>query len=346
MKNFKVTIIVPMYNVEAYIEEAIDSVIGQSIFHEVELIIIDDCSTDLSFQLAEQKSKQYPTNINLFQQSVNRGVSASRNMGLKHASGEYVFFLDSDDVLPSYAIEKMYNAATRSNADLITAPFQHLIDGELVPLKMMKISPLSKEGFINLEEEPQILYSIWSCGKLYKKSLLRGLRYPEDINFGEDQPFTITSMLRAKKIYNVADATYYVRPRPGSITRSGQSTKAIKSSIQVWRIVEKRIDSSSVDDKEGLKVFYFNSCLMRDIWGPVRQVLYGNNLSERQLTLSAFLNWVTELSNTYINISIDNFKSIFGEIGEVFGDLDTQSQQLLIALLKTVKSNIGTRTIT
>ncbi|WP_077307531.1 glycosyltransferase family 2 protein [Terribacillus halophilus] len=344
--DYKVTVIVPMYNVETYINETIDSVTSQTIFDEIELLIVDDCSTDMSLQLAEQQRKVYPSHIKLIRQPVNSGVSACRNTGLSNANGEYIFFLDSDDVLPHDALENLYQAAVRVGADLVTAPFNKLTEGELEEAGLTRVFPeLSMEGHIDILKDPSILYSIFCWGKLYKKSMAENISFPEDISFGEDQTFTITAMLWAKRIYNISEITYHYRNRRDSITKTASTSKALKSSIRVWGIVEDRINSFSLTQKEMLKLFYFESCLLRDIWGPFRQALTLTNIPERHLTLNLLNDWITELPNEYIRKTINSFNSLLEEVKQFFPSMDTTSQQMLIFIFKTVKSKTSEQVI-
>lgn len=346
MKDYQITVIVPMYNVELYIEETIDSITAQTMFDEVELLIVDDCSTDASWELAERKRKRFPSNIRLIRQPENAGVSASRNLGLRHANGEYVFFADSDDVLPHDALENLYNAASKAEADLVTAPFDHLVDGAFKEAGLTRVFPeLKREGYINIQENPSIMYSIFCWGKLYRKSLIKEMSFHEDISFGEDQIFTISAMLRAENIFNLSDITYHYRGRLGSITKSASSIEALESSIRVGRLVEECIDATSLIQKEMLKGYYFRSCLLRDIWGPIRVALNKADMAERHQTLSLLNGWITDLSSRYIREYISDFNEILKNIGELFPVMDTKTQQLLISILKAIKTKYGQQAV-
>lgn len=106
-----ISIIIPVYNVSRYIEECLQSVCSQTLSKNVECIIVDDCSPDNSAALAEAFISDYNGNIlfKTLQHKQNKGVSAARNTGLKHASGEYVFFLDADDLLSRNCLKQLYS---------------------------------------------------------------------------------------------------------------------------------------------------------------------------------------------------------------------------------------------
>ncbi|MFP7492367.1 glycosyltransferase family 2 protein [Terribacillus saccharophilus] len=342
MKDYQITVIVPMYNVESHIEETINSITGQTMFETVEVLIVDDCSTDASWKLAERKRKKYPSNIRLIRQPKNVGVSTCRNLGLKNANGEYIFFADSDDILPHDALEKLYTAASRTGADLITAPFNQLINEEQEEASLTKIFPeLKREGDIDIEKSPSIIFSIFCWGKLYKRTLIKEMSFHEDISFGEDQIFTITAMLRANHIFNIPDITYHYRMRLDSITKSATSTQALDSSIRVMKRVEESIDSSSLMQKSTLKSYYFRSSLIRDIWGPFRLALTAASLGERHQTLSLLNDWISGLPDQYIQNFIKDFNEIMKVTSEYFPGMDNKTQQLLVSILRTIKSKYG-----
>ena len=106
----KVSIIIPMYNVENYIETCLDSVMNQTM-KDYEVIVIDDGSVDYSYEKALEYQKRYPQQMQVFKQQ-NAGQGAVRNNGVKEASGEYILFVDSDDTVSEYFVERAYKAIT------------------------------------------------------------------------------------------------------------------------------------------------------------------------------------------------------------------------------------------
>jgi glycosyltransferase involved in cell wall biosynthesis len=112
----KVSVIVPVYNVELYLEECLDSIICQT-FKEIEIILINDGSIDRSLDIMELYASK-DSRITVLNQP-NRGVSVARNAGIQHASGEYILFADSDDTIVPEAIEELYRKAGETGADLV-----------------------------------------------------------------------------------------------------------------------------------------------------------------------------------------------------------------------------------
>ena len=119
--DYKVSIVIPIYNVEPYILECLQSVANQTFQEGLECILVDDCGTDESVQVAEQFLKSYQGEIHfeLVHHEKNGGLSAARNTGIRASHGEYLYFLDSDDTIKPNCIEQLLNLAEKHKADLV-----------------------------------------------------------------------------------------------------------------------------------------------------------------------------------------------------------------------------------
>lgn len=113
----KISVIIPVYNVEEYLKECLDSVINQTL-KEIEIICIDDCSTDSSYSILEEYAKK-DSRIVLIKNKENMGVGYNRNIGIKEAKGEYIGFIDSDDYISEDYYENLYNTAKKYNSDVV-----------------------------------------------------------------------------------------------------------------------------------------------------------------------------------------------------------------------------------
>ena len=114
---YKVSIIIPVYNVEQYLAQCLDSVINQT-YKNIEIICVNDCSLDNSFKILDEYSKN-DKRIKIINRENNGGLSAARNTGLDNASGKYIYFLDSDDWIDLDYIEKMLNAAIKNEVEVV-----------------------------------------------------------------------------------------------------------------------------------------------------------------------------------------------------------------------------------
>ena len=120
MENPKVSVIIPIYNVEDYLEDTLNNLLNQTFINNMEVIMVDDGSTDNSRYIIEKYALDYD-NFHAFHKE-NEGPSVARNYGLDRAKGEYVHFLDADDSVVDNGYEKLYNIAIENDSDIVTAP--------------------------------------------------------------------------------------------------------------------------------------------------------------------------------------------------------------------------------
>lgn len=126
--NPKISVIVPIYNAELYLEECIHSVLNQTL-RDIELLLIDDGSTDGSFRICEEYSKK-DNRVQVFRNK-NVGQGLERNFGVKKAAGEYIAFLDSDDQYKEDALERLYQKAMETNADMVSGGYADVCNHEI-----------------------------------------------------------------------------------------------------------------------------------------------------------------------------------------------------------------------
>lgn len=221
-KRPKISIIVPVYNVEPYLETCLRSVAGQTL-KEIEVIVVNDGSTDNSARIIEQFKKRYSHFICLEQ--ANQGVSKARQNGLAHSEGETVLFLDADDFIPSSYCERLYQALQRTDADMAVGPIvrYYTQTRQAVPEDMGVFSRWFLEG-----EDKKLLFTNFPavmglCGKLIKRDLLERVQLAfSPYLCGEDICPSIQLIANAKKIVPVKEAVYFYRQgREGSQTNSG-----------------------------------------------------------------------------------------------------------------------------
>lgn len=203
----KVSIIVPVYNVEKYIEKCVISLLLQT-YNHIEFIFVDDCSQDNSISIIKKVLLLYPYRINdvrIISHKVNRGVAAVRNTAIQHASGEYILMVDSDDYLDVNAVTLLVDKMTATNADIVIS------DTFLVYENCIKrnVSPQLKspQEYLDLAMKRQISLSVW--GKLYKRKLFSDVGFVEGVNFGEDYSILPRLLYNSKKIVKLDTPIYY-----------------------------------------------------------------------------------------------------------------------------------------
>lgn len=222
MNNIKVSVIIPVYNTEKYLEECLDSVINQTL-NEIEIICIDDGSTDNSADVLKEFAKK-DARIRIYSQN-NKGQGATRNRGLSLAKGKYIYFIDSDDFMELKTLEKAYDCCMRYDLDFVMFQIINYIDEskEYYEDDTYNIASLLEhekfKGVFNYKDCGEKIFEITvqPCNKLYKREFLlnHNIRFLEGLIF-EDNVFFFKIMLSAQRTYIITEHLYIRRRRKGS----------------------------------------------------------------------------------------------------------------------------------
>lgn len=213
MDNIKVSVVVPTYNAEMYLRETLESLVNQTL-KEIEILVVDNNSTDKTYAIIEEYSLKYPSKIVSLRQTV-KGPSAARNKGIQNATGEYIGFVDSDDTVELDMFEKMYNKALLYDSDLVLCAVRHMERRDEFEVK----STWKQANFprtTNIFKMPKLLFRISTslCDKLYKAETIKvnKVLFDESISYGEGTLFLFTYLYYAKKVSCVYEPLYnYVR---------------------------------------------------------------------------------------------------------------------------------------
>jgi glycosyltransferase involved in cell wall biosynthesis len=222
MRKINVSIIIPVYNVEKYIIECVNSILRCNLYDK-EVIFVNDGSTDKSISLLNSLIMGREKFVKVINQP-NAGPSAARNTGLKYANGDYITFIDSDDIVHSESIDKMYNIAKQKSADIVVADYYEFNDiskkkkyrydkaNFYMPLQSEK-DRLSKIFFIDIS------FAVWN--KLYRKNFLfeNNISFAEGLLF-EDLDFVFQCFYFARKIVKANYLYIGYRQRAGSIMKT------------------------------------------------------------------------------------------------------------------------------
>lgn len=216
----KVSIIIPVYNNEFYLRKCLDSVINQTL-KEIEIIIINDGSTDNSLEIIKEYRNRDKRIIIINKE--NEGVSKTRNRGLDICKGQYIQFIDSDDYIDNNMIESMYNVATNNKLDIVMCGYKKIIDDkEYNNLPTIEIDNIiNKEiivKYLTNSYESKILWFVWK--NMYKNELLslNNIKFKENLRFGEDSIFNLECFLEAQRIMAIDQCFYNYRYNPNSLT--------------------------------------------------------------------------------------------------------------------------------
>lgn len=239
----KVSIVVPVYNMEKYLEKCMDSLVNQTL-EDIEIIVVNDGSNDNSIKILNKYKKKYPNKIIIIDQE-NQGISAARNNGIDIATGEYIGFVDSDDYVKYDMFEKLYNKIEKSKSDIVVCNYQKYFmkSEEYIDIDMVK--NINKN---NIFEEPTILNKIYFApwNKLYKRSLFENIRFPIQKKY-EDINAILKVFFKAKKIDKISECLYIYR-----INENGETLTINKKICDIVFIFEDLINYIKGDKKYDL----------------------------------------------------------------------------------------------
>ena len=222
--NDLISVIVPVYNVEKYLEQCVDSIINQT-YTNLEIILVDDGSTDNSGKICD-KYAAMDSRIKVVHK-INSGVSTARNLGLDIAKGEYITFIDSDDFVEEDYIFALYNNLIENDSDMSMCNM--VCFGENWKRNLRELLPncvrvdMESNEFINyfvryISYKNYIFGSVWRV--LYKSSIIKNIRFNEEIKISEDLLFLLQVILNSKKITSIDTYLYYYREVESSVRHS------------------------------------------------------------------------------------------------------------------------------
>jgi len=221
----KVTVIVPVYNVEKYLPKCIESILTQS-YNEIELILINDGSNDRSGNICDVYAAQ-DTRIKVIHQE-NRGLSGARNAGLDIAQGDYIGFVDSDDYVDPNMYTLMVQAIENSNADLVACTAVIVSEsGRFIrnlTKKCKSISRLSRKEALLVFPSTNVI-SNSACDKLFSASIIKNIKFDPKIRVSEDNPFVCEVLVNINSIILIPNQLYFYVMRKESITNSDFNSK-------------------------------------------------------------------------------------------------------------------------
>lgn len=268
----KLSVIVPVYNVESYINRCIDSILNQS-YKNIEIILVDDGSTDASSAVCDKYGQKYENIIVIHKK--NGGLSSARNTGLDCASGEIVGFVDSDDYIHPYMYECLIRNMVEFDADISNCKVAYLKNNKKpkdVEYSRQAVKCYSNIDILKIGLLKDAMYIDCACNNIYKKSLWNNIRFPIGM-YHEDRATIFQTIYLAKKIVHTDFKGYFYCLREGSITRSPYSCKHASDQFNA---VELKYDILVLDSRltDIVKVKVSLECL--DIWTKLAMSIEGD----------------------------------------------------------------------
>ena len=257
----KISIIVPVYNNENYLPETLYSILKQSMIEEMEVVMIDDGSTDNSRYIVEEYALDYD-NFYAYH-TKNEGTSIARNLGFELAKGEYVMFLDSDDIILPDRCEKLYELAKKNDSDFVSSFGMRLTRynfyGSLIYNNAYKNIECQAENIV-FEEMPDLIWDTFCTNKLYKKSFLdeNNIRFIPKMKY-EDIPFALKAYSLGNNISLTKDTSYLWRIRQdntSSVTQQHQKYENFEDRIKMIRLCYDMAQKRNFNDKIKRELFF------------------------------------------------------------------------------------------
>ena len=292
-KKELISIIVPIYNVEKYLETCIESIIKQT-YKKIEIILVNDGSTDNCLQICE-KYAATDKRIKVINKE-NGGLSDARNKGIEKATGKYLIFIDSDDYIDVQMVEKLYTNLIENKADISIC--NHYYDYQNGNIKFKKFP--NKELISNKEKKFYNIYNDYSVstitawGKIYKKEIFNNIKYPVG-KIHEDEAIVLDILNIAKKISYFDEPLYYYVQRNNSIT----SNFNIKR-LDIISVHESRINKLKKKNNKELLYLEYKTYIKRLI-KIIVPGLYSIGEKEKA-------NYYKEKYNYLIKYILSNFK--------------------------------------
>ena len=265
MYKYKFSVIIPIYNVENYLRDAIDSVINQSIgfLENVQLILVNDGSKDNSESICMEYKNNYPENIIYIKQE-NSGVSSARNTGIQYIDGKYVNFLDGDDKWNLDVLEKVWNFFENNDVQVVACRrkfFEGRDDYHALDYVF------EEDRVIDITKDYQFIH-LHAASTFFESEIAKKFRFDANLKYGEDAKYVTEIILETKKFGALRNAEYNYRKRLNETSILQKSFSDIRWYNETIHNFHKQIIKKSIE-KEGKIIPYIQYIIMYDLKGRI-----------------------------------------------------------------------------
>lgn len=324
----KFSVIIPLYNSECSISKCVESIINQT-YKNIEIIIVDDGSTDDSLKVCQEKYKEN-SRVKIYTKS-NEGVSSARNFGMKKASGDYILFIDADDYIEKQTIEESLKIIEKYDVDILKFGFyrelgkykkKYIFSSETN--KLIKKEDYKVNGIYDNLITTSDFYNVWNA--IIKRDILTNISFKTNIKYGEDYLFIVEAILKSKSIYFNDRLFYHYCINNNAVTQKYDEKTLLR-----------KVNDISFSNIEIMNIFVSNNINFK------RENIYYNLIK----LLNADLKNVTYFVNykDYCEICdkivrVENYSKIRNE-SNIFNDNEIEMKNKKIYLknkfLKTIK---------
>lgn len=296
-KSIDVSVIIPAYNAEKYIKQCIDSVLGQKTDYKIQIIVVNDNSTDNTKSIVKSFGEKV-----CFVENFAGGTAAStRNKGLEYAKGKYIMFLDSDDILLEDAINMLIDYAYKYDSDIVQGGWKYLFDdnsfGPVQNYVETIYTDKKRKDIFDLPGMP------W--GKVYKRELFENIRFPSKFNCFEDTIIHFLVYRTANKISAINKTVYGWRKNNNGITATSQNNFKAMQAYWIAEEMIKRNDELNLEKDE-----LFNKCITMQLTNFCYDCISGCNDEMQELVFKLCVNLYKKLPG--VNTKNFNFAQKLG----------------------------------
>lgn len=308
----KISIIIPTYNVEKYLAECLDSCINQTL-EDIEIIGVDDCSTDNSYEILEEY-QQKDSRIKIFRQEENKKQGSARNKGLENATGEYVWFVDSDDYIDVHACQILYDAIKEFDVDMLC--FSAIQFTQAKEKRLFAYHQYHHQGIqINKVYHPKTNwqecefsnFNVSPCMYLTKRSIIQKFRFRENV-FYEDSDFTPILLTSVDSFCFIPYTAYFYRINQNSTTHAAVTQKKLEDAILCMCLLDEFIAKNKINKDH----FFYDSFVKQ-------------------------LNWVVVFHKDNQGLKLDNYQNLLDLKRKYYKDLKRLNPYKRYSLLRFIR---------
>ena len=253
MNNIKISVIIPVYNTEEYLEETLESILNQTMIDDIEVLMLDDGSDDYSQYIIEKYAREYDNFHAFFNENMGSGVE--RNIGIKQARGEYIHLMDSDDLLQPRSYEILYDFAKSDDYDFVLGCAMKINKRSFYKEDLQSFTFKGVENEItstNIKERPLLVYDTGVWNKIIKREYLikNDIFFPDEKIMTQDLIFNLKLHCLTDKVGMIKEFVYFWRERDdsSSVTQQKSTIVNFRNRMRILNMQENLMNKYDVDD--------------------------------------------------------------------------------------------------
>lgn len=302
MHSPKISVIVPVYNVEKYLRRCVDSILAQT-FSDFELLLVDDGSPDNSGAICDHYVK-HDSRIRVIHKS-NAGVSSARNIGLDLARGEWIIFVDSDDMIEKAYLQSAINSS-KPNDEIIFLPFIECAisaQGEIGKCRLnISYANTESEATLSTALTSTYIKTVWA--KLYSKAAIKNIRFDESLRFGEDTLFVLKVLKNVSNLRFSRTDTFsrYLFDVNDEVVWYEKYTMSVKQAVKALTMIMEEYQTLNVR-KMNFEIFItyvFRNVCNRDMQANWKDWYHNKTIKEISLSKARAIGWIQYIKTKLI----------------------------------------------